>query len=270
MPAATSCLRLLLPGLMLAGCTSHAPAAAPPPQNGAAVTPAGVVSGTVAYRERMALPSDAVIELQLVDVSRQDAGAPVVAHATVRSAGRQVPIPFELRYDAGAVHADRAYAVRATITTGGQPIFVSDAGSRVITQGSPSRVDLRLVRTGGSGRPASALENTAWTLLNVSGQPVRTGPNLPTPSLRFRTEGAVEGSSGCNSISGTWQQQGGSLRFGALVLTQRACLDPALNRQERTFVRTLVATRSWRTAGDSLILTGERGAALRFRAQPPE
>ena len=266
--SAGSC-RVLL-GLMLVGCASHGPTAAPAPHEVGPAERAGLVSGTVSYRERMALPPDAVVELELADVSRPDATAPVVARTTVRAAGRQVTIPIELRYDAKAIHPDRTYAVRAMITSGGQPIFVTDAGYRVITQGNPSRADLRLVRAGGGPRSGSMLESTDWNLVNLGGQPVRTGSNIPVPNLRFLPEAQLRGSSGCNSIAGTYQQQGGSLRFGALVLTQLACVDPALNRQERTFVRTLVATRSWRVLGDTLILTGERGATVRFLAHARE
>ena len=59
----------------------------------------GVVTGSVAYRERMALPPDAVVHVSLTDVSRMDAVAPIIAETTVVVAGRQVPIPFVLHYD---------------------------------------------------------------------------------------------------------------------------------------------------------------------------
>ena len=47
-----------------------------------------MVTGTVDYRERMALPPDAVVEVRLSDVSRQDVAAPVIAETTVLPEGR--------------------------------------------------------------------------------------------------------------------------------------------------------------------------------------
>lgn len=106
------------------------------------------VTGTVTYRERIALPDDAVIEVTLSDVSRQDAPAPIIARTTFVSGGRQVPLPFRLGYDRVAIEPSRVYAVRATIRVGGQLAFTTDTVVRVITQGAPSAVDLLLVRAG--------------------------------------------------------------------------------------------------------------------------
>ncbi|HEY7556336.1 MAG TPA: YbaY family lipoprotein [Candidatus Binatia bacterium] len=77
-------------GLVLAGC------AAPGIRSAQTDAKEAMVTGTVTYRERIALSADAVVEVRLSDVSRQDVAAPVVAETTVRPAGRQVPIPFEL------------------------------------------------------------------------------------------------------------------------------------------------------------------------------
>ncbi|HAN28766.1 MAG TPA: hypothetical protein DCP75_13790, partial [Haliea salexigens] len=43
---------------------------------------AGVIEGTVLYRERMMLPPDAQLDIQLEDVSRADAPATVLATVT--------------------------------------------------------------------------------------------------------------------------------------------------------------------------------------------
>ena len=56
------------------------------------------VGGTAAYRERIALPPDAVLEAELQDVSRADAPAIVLGRFRAGPAG-QVPIPFAIPYD---------------------------------------------------------------------------------------------------------------------------------------------------------------------------
>jgi uncharacterized lipoprotein YbaY len=47
-----------------------------------------MVTGTVAYPERMAFAPDAVVEVRLSDVSRQDVAALVIAETTVLPEGR--------------------------------------------------------------------------------------------------------------------------------------------------------------------------------------
>jgi putative lipoprotein len=65
-----------------------------------------VVTGTVAYRERVALPPDATAEISLIDASVQDVAAPVIATTTVRADGRQPPLPFSLSYDVSKITKD--------------------------------------------------------------------------------------------------------------------------------------------------------------------
>ena len=57
------------------------------------------LSGTVAYRERIALPPDAVLTVRLLDVSRADAASVTLGETRVETDGRQVPLPFTVRYD---------------------------------------------------------------------------------------------------------------------------------------------------------------------------
>jgi putative lipoprotein len=140
-------LSLLLAGL-LAGCAGNARMGGP----------AGAVAGTVTYRERMALPPDAELRVQLFDMSRQDRATPV-ADTTVQPAGRQVPLPFVLRYDPNEIDAKHVYAVRPTIGSESHPIFTTTALVKVITWDHPDRVDLVLTRAAGA-RAADAAAPT--------------------------------------------------------------------------------------------------------------
>ena len=109
----------------------------------------GVVTGTIAYRERMALPADAVIEVSLSDVTEPGEGAKAVGGVRVKPEGRQVPIPFELRFNPGTIVDSHIYVLRAAIRSGGRMIFATDDAYPVLTQGKPTTADLMLVRVGG-------------------------------------------------------------------------------------------------------------------------
>jgi putative lipoprotein len=76
--------------------------------------PDPALTGTVFYRERIALPPDATAEVVLEDISIADRPAVEIARATVAPAG-QVPIPFRLHYASDRIEADHRYGVRAAI-----------------------------------------------------------------------------------------------------------------------------------------------------------
>ena len=102
------------------------------------------VSGTVTYRERIALPPNAAVHLELQKVSRQDAPAGYLAGHAIATRGRQVPIPFRIYYRAADIDPRFSYAVRATVTVDGERRFITTGHYPVITRGSPSEVELVL------------------------------------------------------------------------------------------------------------------------------
>jgi len=106
------------------------------------------VSGTVNYRERIALTPEAVVLVQLLDVSLADASAKQIAIQTIKPK-HQVPIPFELIYDPADIDERMTYAVRATIREGGRLLFTTDRHYPVLTRGHPHHADLVLVRSSG-------------------------------------------------------------------------------------------------------------------------
>jgi uncharacterized lipoprotein YbaY len=100
------------------------------------------VTGTVTYRQRSALPPQAVIEVKLLDVSRADAPAIEIASQTIQANGRQVPFAFELPYDPAQIDPRFNYAVQARITVDGQLKFITTERFAVITQGNPTNVEV--------------------------------------------------------------------------------------------------------------------------------
>jgi uncharacterized lipoprotein YbaY/heat shock protein HslJ len=113
-----------------------------------ACSPSPTVEGTASYRERMALPPEAVLEVVLEDISLADAPAAVIASTTVDPAG-QPPIAWSVAYDEARIDSARSYAVRARITAGDQLLFVTDQVYPVLTRGHGATVPLMLVRAAG-------------------------------------------------------------------------------------------------------------------------
>ena len=75
------------------------------------------LSGSAFYRERMALPDDAALIVELVDPAKPET---LIGKARVEPSG-QVPIAFSLVVDSGKFAAGQAYAFRARIEVDGAP-----------------------------------------------------------------------------------------------------------------------------------------------------
>ncbi|PMH45038.1 lipo-like protein [Vibrio sp. 10N.286.49.B3] len=105
------------------------------------------ITGTVAYRERITLPGDAIVKVVLEDVSLADAKATVLASQTFMPKGQQVPLSFQLDYDVNKVDARHRYNVRARIEIDGKLRFISDRSFPVITD-SKSTHDINLLLVG--------------------------------------------------------------------------------------------------------------------------
>lgn len=106
--------------------------------------PRSTLAGTVSYASRIALTPEAVVQVELRDVSRQDVEAPVVARQVIRRPG-QVPVAFQLDYDPSSILPGHAYAVSARIVDRGQLQFVTDGGVAVLTGGAPRSADIIVV-----------------------------------------------------------------------------------------------------------------------------
>jgi len=103
------------------------------------------IAGEVTYRQRIALPPNAVLFVQLADVSLADAPATVIGERKIAPAG-QVPIRFEIGFDPKAVLPGRTYALQARITVDGRLLFITDTRHQVDPlDGKPQAVMLNMV-----------------------------------------------------------------------------------------------------------------------------
>ena len=103
------------------------------------------VTGTVAYRERVALTDGSTLKVELRDVSYADAEAPLIASQTISDPGL-VPIRFRVEYTRDDIDPRNTYSITARITwPDGRLAFINDTVYEVITRGNPNRVDMALV-----------------------------------------------------------------------------------------------------------------------------
>jgi uncharacterized lipoprotein YbaY/uncharacterized membrane protein len=124
----------MVAALLLAGCASPP---APPDTTAATratpdaaalprpVPPSLTIDGALSYRERVALPPDTLVVVELREAAAF--GGRIVAERHFAADGRQVPLPFVLELARGRIAADRDYVVRGGLVADSRPLWTSDA-----------------------------------------------------------------------------------------------------------------------------------------------
>jgi len=109
--------------------------------------PSAQVTGVASYRERIAVPPGAQLEVVLADVSRMDAPSETLGKAVQENVG-QPPYAFAIPYQPERIIPSHRYAVRARLTVGSRLLFTTVTMYPVITNGNPSDVKLMLKHVG--------------------------------------------------------------------------------------------------------------------------
>ncbi|MBO9406649.1 META domain-containing protein [Shimia sp. R9_1] len=217
--------------------------------------------GIVSYRERVALPPEALVEITLEDVSKMDVASVVLARQVLKPEG-QVPIAFRLAYDDGMVAENGRYSVRAIIQVGEDVLWRSTQSFAALTQNAPEEVEVMVERM--PSRGDVDLTIGSWLVVVMNGEVVQSER---VPQIEFDADGRVSGSSGCNRFTGSYTRTGDRLSFGPLASTRMACSDE-LNAQETAFFKTLTQVSSVGIMDGGTVLIDERGAVvMRFLAE---
>jgi uncharacterized lipoprotein YbaY/heat shock protein HslJ len=122
-----------------------------------------LITGNATYRERIALPPTAILEVTLEDVSRPGTAGTVLERAEVSGAQRS-PLPYAIEYDPASIEGGRRYAVQARVIDGDRVLFTTRQAALVLTQGHGVTTDLQLTmvtppsaqRSAASPRPTVA------------------------------------------------------------------------------------------------------------------
>ncbi|MEJ2535169.1 MAG: META domain-containing protein [Gammaproteobacteria bacterium] len=236
-----------------------------------------VITGTVTYRERIALRPGAEVRVVLEDQSRMDAPATVITDYTHVVDGPP-PYAFRLVFNPSMIDERMRYGLRARIERDGQLEFTSTEHIDPFAGEAGEPIEIVVSRVGGapaSGRttpPATGakLAETEWQLVELGGKPAEPGAGNRTPNLVMNPEeNRAMGFSGCNSFTGEYRTDGNSLTFGPLAGTLKAC--PVGMEQEQAMLQAFNDVASYAIEGDTLILmTADGTAVLRFQAAAPQ
>lgn len=249
---------------------------------GAAMADDMTITGDISYRERIALPDNAVATVSLIDVSLADAPAQTLAQDVIDPAG-QVPIGFILDFDSDDIVAGHSYAISARIEVEGELWFINDTRVSVDPENHDAPVSVPLVNARGvSDTPADEtaagetntagteqLPGTSWTLVVLAGEPI--AENVESTLIFGEDDGSVGGNGGCNTFGGSIAyEEDGTIEITEVFSTMMACEDPKMST-ERGLFDALGAATSYAIEGETLTLIDEGGTELaEFAAQASE
>lgn len=157
-----------LPGIASAQGTGTAP----PPAPAAAEQ---VLRGKVVYREAFTLPDDAELVVRLLDSTIPNQPR-LVAQASVKTAGRQVPISFALPFDP-AKATGRVHTLHASIVYGGKTQFVTATRVTIDPKALPDALVFAVVR--GDAEPEISDSPAPRTMGPVRSLPPGAQPPVP-------------------------------------------------------------------------------------------
>ena len=202
--------------------------------------PAGAdasVSGTVTYRERIALSSDAVVTVQLRDTSYADAAAVLISEQIISNPG-QVPIDFELRYVSDEIDDRNTYSISAVITeSDGRMAFTNDTAYDVITRGNPRRVNMTLVMV----EPPPELVPDGWSRTD----PQRVEAPVHVTDVNMIWEGSSGGqSSGYLRVAFATSSEDGCYHLGREEAARRESVN-GIRRYEVAVTARVPAPEPW-------------------------
>lgn len=107
---------------------------------------ANAIVGTVDLAERVTVPPQSTLIVELHEIASVGAPARVIGQTSIQIENLNPPYKFMLPTNTAPINAQAEYRINARITLGNQTTFASDAAYPVLTRGAGKTVQLTLVR----------------------------------------------------------------------------------------------------------------------------
>lgn len=227
------------------------------------------LSITVSFRERIALPPGAQLDVQIFD--SDEAKSHVGPIAAQRFAMITVPMPVSLTYDPQIVNDDSPLTIFAAIRgPDGQQLFRATKTFDSL-QGS-TRTNIEMILTMLSEAESHVavprrISGVSWTVTEVFGD---AWPNDEPATLVIDDEMNLAAFAGCNRFMGRVAPGGRRLAFPEnMAGTIMACPDD-VEAAERRFLAALMQVSDYVRYGAGLVMTDADGLAVLHFVETPE
>ncbi len=215
------------------------------------------INGSVAYRERIALPESSRLSVSLVTLPT---GQSLANASTEIPARGQPPLTFSLN-----VHrplTSGSYGLIAEISVGGQVLFRNSQPVRVDPSAGAS-VEILVQSVPSNPTPSlpelpAGLVDALWTVTSIGGKPASSERPI---TLTIASDMRASGHAGCNNYFAETSIEGSSIAFGPAAATRMACA-PDLMTQENAYLSALGAVTSFELDNLQLRLLDAAGVPL--------
>jgi putative lipoprotein len=215
---------------------------------------------TVAYRERIALPPDAHLDVQLLDVAQADDAERRIA--SQRFLMTQVPMAVELPFDPQIINNQSEYAIVATIWSGDTMMFRTTTRHNAFSSDSVDGIEVLLTMVPVDDNTLTVSKGVAgveWGVTEVMGDSWR---NDDQATLTIDDEMNFSVFGGCNRFSGQLTLNERTIAFPQnFAGTLMACPDD-IEAMERRLLDALARATGYVRYGAGLVLTDTAGHAL--------
>lgn len=195
------------------------------------------ISGTLSYRERIALPPGARMEIVVSDITLGRNEELILSREMNTIGQASPPIPFSIDVSKLNLSDGPLYGLRAFIREPdgtimfrtNEPFLLNlrsdfvNIGDITVSMTSPDDPGL-------AGIPG--LKDGEWRVTQIGGDVV---PQDTGPTMTFAADGSLYGSTSCNRFNGSYSIDGNALVVGKVAATKRAC-EAGLMQQERRFL----------------------------------
>ena len=195
------------------------------------------ITGTLSYRERIALPPGAQVEIVVSDITL-GRNQELILSRTMNTIGQaSPPIPFSIDVSKLNLSDGPLYGLRAFIRESDGTIMfrTSDPFLLNLRSDTVNIGDITVSMTS-PGDPGLAgipgLKDDEWRVTQIGGDVV---PQDTAPTMTFAANGRFYGSTSCNRFNSSYSLDGNSLEVGNVAATKRAC-EAGLMQQERRFL----------------------------------
>jgi putative lipoprotein len=217
------------------------------------------VSGTVSYREKIAIPASAHLH---VAVDRfEGLNRTQVSEIKILTRGKQVPLEFALDFFLAKTDEKAKFGVTAKILDGEKLLFQNSE----ILWLQPGQKNVNILVRRQTSKSVSKFEDIEWLLVEIGSK--RPMPSRQRPSIRLNSkDGTTNGHTGVNGFGGTYSLKGDQFAFQPGPMTMMAGT-PQQMELERAFLDALIRGNKLKLNGANLQLWDKEQVIATFRAE---
>ena len=224
---------------------------------------AGELKGQAGLSQQFPLPTDAVLDVQLIELIGPEGSTLLRGRSRAPVSGRS-PYAFTVPYVDGGIRPAGRYRLRASIHQADRLLFSTRTAVPVL-QGNLATAPLVLEPVGDA-----PLRGVEWLRAPAASVPVP--PGAPRQEQQFRLDPLtreLSGSGDCNRFIGSFTLQQDRLRLEPAGGTMLDC-EPEVKVDEARFLADLLKVRRWRLDGQGrLELLDQDGRVLLLMESRP-